>query len=160
MTARLPDPLERHVRYMNHAIGLCRAHPTRPFAAILVDRGRDQIVAEGHNRTDINPILHAEIDAINQFAIRTNGRSWTDLSLYSTAEPCPMCQAAIAFAGIGAVYFGVAIPWLAARGWRQIDISALSVVARAPWCRTEITGGVREDACRALFLAARPRSDT
>lgn len=158
MMARLADLPERHGRYMDHAIGLCRSHPTRPFAAILVDRGRNEIVAEGHNRTDINPILHAEIDAINQFAIRAESEGWADLSLYSTAEPCPMCQAAIAFAGIGAVYFGVAIPWLAASGWRQIDISARSVVDAAPWCRTEITGGVREDACRALFVAARPGS--
>ena len=160
MMTHLPGPPECHGRYMDHAIGLCRAHPTRPFAAILVDRGRDQIVAEGHNRTDINPIIHAEIDAINQFAIRADSASWAGLSLYSTAEPCPMCQAAIAFAGIGRVYFGVAIPWLAARGWRQIDISARSVVERAPWCSTEIIGGVGEDACMALFLGARPEKDT
>ena len=50
------------------------------------------------------------------------------LTLYTSADPCPMCQAAIAWAGIGTVVHGSSIPFLAAHGWWQIDIRAEELI--------------------------------
>jgi tRNA(adenine34) deaminase len=52
------------------------------------------------------------------------------LDLYTTAEPCAMCQSAVEWAGIPIVYYGTSIPYLRKLGWHQIDIRAEEVVRR------------------------------
>jgi tRNA(adenine34) deaminase len=76
------------------------------------------------------------------------------LALYTTAEPCPMCQAAILWTGIESVFYGTSIRSLQIMGWRQIDISAEEVVRRSPTWRCTITGGILEHECDALFAMA------
>ena len=39
-----------HERFMRRAIGLAAGNPSAPFAAVLVDIGTEEIVAEGINR--------------------------------------------------------------------------------------------------------------
>lgn len=66
-----------------------------PFGAVIVRDGA--VVARAHNTVlrDNDPTAHGEINAIRA-ACQALGR--LDLSgceLYTTAEPCPMCLAAI-----------------------------------------------------------------
>ena len=142
-----------HERYMRRAIELTENCPALPFAAVLVHRPTGRVVAEGWNRTDENPTWHGEVDAINRLAASGLAVDPVELALYTTAEPCPMCQAAALFTGIGRVVFGVSIRFLADTGWDQIDIPAAEVVRRSPAFRCEVVGGVLEDECRELFLA-------
>ena len=65
-----------------------------------------------------------------------------------------MCQSAILWTGIETVVFGTSIRILQSQGWRQIDILAEEVVRRSPTWRCTIIGGVLEQECDALFLAA------
>ena len=96
-----------------------------PFGAVLVDRRSGEIVARGHNRSNENPTFHGEIDVINRLASQANGEiDWASLVLYTTAEPCPMCQGAIEWAGIGHVVYGTSIETLERLGWRAESISA------------------------------------
>jgi tRNA(adenine34) deaminase len=44
------------------------------------------------------------------------GDSGPGLVLYTTAESCPMCQAAILWSGIGTVVFGSSIRFLQQQG--------------------------------------------
>ena len=81
------------------------------------------------------------------------------LVLYTTAEPCPMCQGAILWTGIEMVVFGTSICSLQKMGWRQIDILAEEVIRRSPAWRCTITGGVLEQECDALFALAISRRD-
>lgn len=76
------------------------------------------------------------------------------LVLYTTAEPCPMCQAAILWTGIETVVFGTSIRSLQRLGWRQIDILAEEVVRRSPAWTCVLIGGVMEKECDALFESA------
>jgi len=143
-----------HERSMRRAIDLAGHAPDRPFGAVIVDRESGEVVAEGWNRTEENPTLHGEIDAINRLVEAAPGTDGSRLVLYTTAEPCPMCQGAILWAGIGAVVFGSSIQFLLDIGWRQIDIPAAEVVRRSPGWRCEVTGGVLEAECNELFLTA------
>ncbi|MCU0879431.1 MAG: hypothetical protein MUF06_16755, partial [Pirellulaceae bacterium] len=59
-----------HETYMRRAIELAANVPQLPFGAVIVDRDAGVIVAEGWNRSALNPTWHGEIDAINQLAIR------------------------------------------------------------------------------------------
>lgn len=136
------------------ALEQARRSPELPFGAVLVERRTGTIVATGVNRTADSPTYHAEIDAINRCAAADPGVDWSELALVTTAEPCPMCQAAIELAGIREVYFGTSIPWLIAQGWWQLTLRAAEVAARAPGGGARIVGGVRAAECNALFEAA------
>jgi tRNA(Arg) A34 adenosine deaminase TadA len=139
---------------MRRAIEVAKQSPHLPFGAVIVKRATGEIISEGHNRSSESPTLHGEIDAINRCAAAHPSIDWTGLDLYTTAEPCAMCQSAIEWAGIAAVYYGTSIPHLKDNGWWQIDIRAEEVARRTPFRRTVITGGFLESECNALFAAA------
>ena len=142
-----------HERFMRRAIGLAAANPSAPFAAVLVDIGTNEIVAEGINRHRENPTWHGEIDAINRAAAGQNV-NWTRTRLYTTAEPCCMCQGAVLWAGIPEVVFGTSIQTLKELGWKQIDIAAAEVTRRTPFSQCRLIGGVLEAECDQLFRRA------
>jgi len=139
---------------MRRAIELAGNVPELPFAAVIVDQDTGEVVSEGWNKSSINPTWHGEIDAINQMA--KAGCDWkvTPLALYTTAEPCPMCQGAIHWTGIETVVFGTSIRFLQQLGWKQIDILAEEVAQRTPFSKCRLIGGMLEDQCNSLFEAA------
>ena len=146
----------QHEAIMRRAIALAGNAPDLPFGAVIVDRDTGAIVAEGWNRTALNPTWHGEIDAINHLPVAaTDGRR---LALYTTAEPCPMCMGAILWGGIEAVVYGTSVRTLQRQGWRQIDIPADEIARRSPAWKCEVIGGVLETECDALFLAAKRTS--
>jgi tRNA(Arg) A34 adenosine deaminase TadA len=67
----------------------------------------EHVVAEGRNRAydpatgtdplERTPLAHAEMNALARLNVDTDVSS---LTLWSTQQPCPMCQAAIDFVGI------------------------------------------------------------
>ena len=140
-----------HEFFMRRAIELALNVPNVPFGALIVNRDTNEILAEGWNKTNINPTWHGEIDAINQLVLRQESLDASKLVLYTTAEPCPMCQAAILWAGIGMVVFGTSIRFLQNNGWHQIDILADEVVRRSPHWSCKLISGVLEKDCNALF---------
>lgn len=143
-----------HARYMRLAIAQAKKTPPMPFGAVIV-RGKDgATLAEGHNRSSASPTFHGEVDAINRCAAFHPGIDWTGLVLYTTAEPCPMCQSAVAWAGIGMVVFGASVPFLKSLGWWQIDIRAEEVAQRTPFRRCAVLGGILEEECNELYRAA------
>ena len=145
---------------MERAIDIARHNERSPFGAVLVDVRDNQIAAEGLNRTSKNPILHGEIDAINDYASKGIGQ-WHNLRLYTTAEPCAMCQSAIVWAGIPEVVFGTSIGRLSELGWNQFTLCADEVIARAPFASCRVEGGVMAGECDQLFIAAeRPHSNS
>ena len=102
-----------------------------------------------------NPILHGELDAILRYANIVNPR-WQDLRLYTTAEPCCMCQAAIMWAGIPEVVFGTSVATLLELGWNQFDLRAVDVEKNAAFAECNIVGGVLAKQCDLLFKEAKP----
>ena len=76
-----------------------------PFGAVIVRKG--DIVARGWNRvtSSNDPTAHAEIVAIRE-ACRVLNSFWLgDCEIYVSCEPCPMCLAAIYWAGIPRLYY-------------------------------------------------------
>jgi tRNA(adenine34) deaminase len=143
-----------HEHFMRRAIELAKRAPQYPFGALIVRRDDGQCVGRGVNRSDLNPTYHGEMVAINDCAVRHRAEDWRGFDLYTTAEPCAMCQGAIEWAGIGRVFFGTSIPYLQKLGWWQIDLRAAEVSARAVFRDTLIVGGILEAECNALFAAA------
>ena len=143
-----------HSRFMRLAIEQARKTPPYPFGAVLID-GTTEKSSEGINRVIESPIFHGEMDAIDNCAHNNPQIDWNKLILYTTAEPCPMCQSAILFARIRLTVFGTSIPYLVKAGWRQIEIRADEVLRRLSiFTQSVLLGGVLEAECNALFDAA------
>jgi tRNA(Arg) A34 adenosine deaminase TadA len=145
------------VQPMRRAIDVAKHNPSAPFGAVLVEAETLEVVCEGVNDAQANPVLHGEIDAILRCASERPQVDWSRLWLYTTAEPCCMCQGAILWAGIRRVFFGTSIAALRTLGWHQIDIPASEVVTRMPGATCEVLGGVMKKECDALFRAAGKR---
>lgn len=149
-----------HERHMRRAIELAGNVPDLPFGALIVDGDSGTILSEGWNKTSQNPMWHGEIDAINTLAASSIDIEGKNLVLYTTAEPCPMCQAAALWTGIETVVFGTSIRSLQRMGWRQIDILAEEVVRRSPGWNCTLIGGVLERKCDTLFERAMSQKET
>jgi len=141
-------------KYMRRAIQLSGNNPKYPFGALLVDQKKAVIVAEGWNRSVQNPTWHGEMDAINKCAASDPKIDWTKLTIYTTAEPCAMCQGAVAWSGIKRVVFGSSIPFLKSLNWWAIDIRAEELARRATFRECTVVGGVLEEECNKLFRTA------
>ena len=141
-------------QYIRRAIRLAGNVPKYPFGAVLVDRTKGIVVAEGWNRSVHNPTWHGEMDAINKCAASHPKIDWTKLTLYTTAEPCAMCQGAVAWSGISRVVFGSSIPFLKSLNWWAIDIRAEELARLSAFRNCTVVGGVLEEDCNKLFRAA------
>lgn len=77
-----------------------------PFGAVLV-KG-NQLIASSHNTVLLtnDPTAHAEINVIRMASKKLNTFDLSDLTLYTTCQPCPMCMGAILWARIDKVYYG------------------------------------------------------
>ncbi len=139
-----------HDRFMELAIDMASRNPHAPFGTVLVDSRSDSVVASGINRSNVNPVLHGEIDALNNYASLPE-QNWDRLTLYTTAEPCCMCQAAIIWAGIAEVVYGTSIERLTQLGWKQFSITAAEVAAHASFANCRVIGGIMQQQCDLLF---------
>ena len=63
-------------------------------AGMIVGEGRNYVVLEN------DPTAHAELLAVRDACRRLNTRDLSDCEVYSTATPCPMCQAALYWARV------------------------------------------------------------
>jgi tRNA(adenine34) deaminase len=140
-----------HDYFMRRAIALALKVPEFPFGAVIVRRETAEVVAEGFNQSTLNPTFHGEMVAINRCAELHHPADWSEFDLYTTAEPCAMCQGAIEWAGIACVYYGTSIPYLQKHNWRQINIRASEVIAQTPFRNSRIIGGILEAECNAMF---------
>ncbi|TQR18252.1 nucleoside deaminase [Psychrobacillus soli] len=77
----------------------------QPFGAVLVKNG--EVIGEGVNELHIKHDIsgHAELLAIRraQEQLQTNDLSGT--AMYASGFPCPMCFAAMNFAGVEKVFY-------------------------------------------------------
>ncbi|KAI0159722.1 cytidine deaminase-like protein [Xylariaceae sp. FL1272] len=89
-----------------------------------------------------NPILHGEIETINNcsevlqsptfgFTPEVAMLAFRDLTLYTTAEPCPMCASAIRWAGFRECVFGTSLETLIRLGWAQLEVSSREIFERS-----------------------------
>lgn len=76
-----------------------------PFGAVIVREG--SIIARGFNRvtSTLDPTAHAEIDAIRKACQHLGTFQLTDCEIFINCEPCPMCLAALYWAGIARITY-------------------------------------------------------
>ena len=96
---------------MAKAIELARvaasANGDVPVGAIILDSS-GEVISTGVNQRELmnNPVLHAEIVAIEKAAKALGNWRLDNVTLVVTLEPCAMCAGAIAQARIPRIVFG------------------------------------------------------
>ena len=117
-----------------------------PIGAVIEHKG--EIIGRGYNRrnTEKNPLMHAEIIAINEAAKVIGDWRIEDCTMYVTVEPCPMCSGAIVQARIPKVVFGTHNA-KAGCGGSIINLLQMEKINH----RCEVVSGIMEDECRDMM---------
>jgi tRNA(adenine34) deaminase len=161
MAARYTTPVveSTDVQMMRRALAMAERAARRgevPVGAVLA-RG-DRVIACASNRRELgrDATAHAELLAIRAACARLRAWRLTDLTLYVTLEPCPMCAGALVNARVARLVFGAPDPKAGAAG-SLFDIPR----DRRLNHRLEVTPGVLAEDSAALlkrFFAKRRKS--
>ena len=99
----------KHSQFMLKAIRLSQIYMMKgqggPFGAVIVKNSK--IIGRGWNKvtSSHDPTAHAEVTAIREACKKLKTFELSGAIIYSSCEPCPMCLAAIYWAGIGKIYY-------------------------------------------------------
>lgn len=114
-----------------------------PFAAVAVDE-RGEVVGQDHDRVEeySDPTAHAEVNLIRKICRERQSTSLSDLTFYTTSEPCPTCLSAMIKAKVKRCVFGCDTEPTA-----SLPIPATELAARATKYQIEITPHILEAEC-------------
>lgn len=96
------------------------AHGNHPFGALLWKDDKVLMEAENTVVTQMDVTGHAELNLVRNASKRLDPETFTDATLYTSTEPCIMCQGAIYWAGIPRLVYGVpgsSLAMLQRAGW-------------------------------------------
>eukprot|EP01133_Synstelium_polycarpum_P003570 gene3570-4084_t len=101
------SPADRaiHEGHMAYILNIARAN-TRRFVSSIVNPATNEILCIGMNTGLPNLISHGEIVAINNCSAIHGMRDFTNMTIYTTGEPCAMCASAILWANFKTVVWG------------------------------------------------------
>ena len=138
-----------HQKYMREALAEARVAYDRgevPVGAVAVHKG--YVVGRGHNRKEelADPSAHAEMIALREAAQVLGSWRLSDVTLYCTMEPCPMCAGAMVLARVPRLVYAVDDPKSGSAG-SQFDI------VRSPRLnhQVQVTKGVLAEEARDLL---------
>lgn len=141
--------------FMSATIEIASSNPIAPYGAIIVNNNKD-ILVKSVNNAQIHPLMHGELSVIHTLFENGFDGDCSKLSLYTTAEPCPMCAAAIYWAMIPNVVYGTSITFLHELFGRQIQVGAEEILSKTPdFYSCNLIGGVMEIECNQLFIEAK-----
>lgn len=140
---------------MAATIQVAASNPLAPYGAIIVYDDKD-ILLKSVNSALNNPLMHGELSVIHTLFNNGFDGDVSKLSLYTTAEPCPMCAAAIYWAMIPKVVYGSSIAFLHELFGRQIQVGAEEILSKTPdYYSCHLIGGVMLEECNQLFIEAK-----
>jgi tRNA(Arg) A34 adenosine deaminase TadA len=126
-----------------------------PFGAILVDRDRKVLIeTENGYMPARDGTAHAERLLATEACRTFRADALAGATVYSSAEPCAMCSAAIYWAGIGRLVYGLSETRLRGITGNHPENPTLDLPCRAVFASgqraTEVIGPLLEDEAAAL----------
>ena len=117
-----------------------------PVGCVIVHN--DEIIARAGNKIEAsgNPLMHAEIAAVNQAVANIGHKHLLGCEMYITLEPCAMCAGAIVLARIDKLIYGAYDPKTGAAGslYSICDDMRLNH-------RCDVISGIMEEECSILL---------
>lgn len=82
-------------------------HDEVPVGAVIVDNQTNKVISKGCNMVERlnNPLLHAEIIAINSACSYFNSKNLSNCDIYISLEPCIICAATISRVKINKLFY-------------------------------------------------------
>ncbi len=148
--------MDRDEKYMSEAIKIMVRGVKKgqsPFGAVIV--GPDgKIISRAHNTVlgSSDATAHAEVNAIRKACKKLGSVHLEGCTIYSTCEPCPMCLAAIHWAGIPRVVFGATISDADRTGFREIHLPDKKFVEITNM-NIELKGGVLRSQVQEIMFS-------
>ena len=134
--------MAEHERYMRIALEeaeLGAAEGNVAVGSILVSAGK--VVARGRNlvTSTSDPTAHAEMVALRHAVEQLGHTNFSNLTLYTTFEPCPMCCGAILASGVHTLVMGARHD-LTQSNWGAYTVETLLELTNKESRLTVITG--------------------
>jgi tRNA(adenine34) deaminase len=109
------------------------------------------ILSSAHDtaRTQRDPVLHAEVNAIRAAVQVTDDSDLSGAVLVTTCEPCPMCSSLAVWANLTTIVYGASIQDTASRVKERILVDSREIVSKS-YRMVEVIGGVRRADCLSL----------
>ncbi|MBO4637989.1 MAG: nucleoside deaminase [Clostridiales bacterium] len=144
--------MEDKIKFMRAALKEAKKGFDRdecPIGCVIVKDGK--VLSRAHNMklSKNNPILHAEVVAIDKACRKTGDWRLNDCDMYVTLEPCTMCSGAIVQARIRKVYFGAYEP----KSGAVCSCNDIFNVEHGHNHAVDFEGGILEDECAELMKA-------
>ena len=131
----MSEPSEADLHFLRRAFAVAteaRARGDRPFGAVVVADGA--ILMEGPSLQGAGGggnLAHSEMVALGRLHMAGISRkTLARATIYSSGEPCAMCSAAIFYAGIGRVVYGLRAEAIAAARNAQAHTAGLGLSCR------------------------------
>ncbi len=101
----------KHTQFMQLALGQAKkAFAAGEFPVGCVFVAHDEVVATGHRQNsagvELNEVDHAEVVTLRQLLLSRPGFDCSEITLYSTMEPCLMCYTTMLLSGIRRFVWG------------------------------------------------------
>jgi tRNA(Arg) A34 adenosine deaminase TadA len=138
---------------MQMAIDKCRqgiAAGNSPFGCAIAQG--NQVLAVSHNivLATIDITAHAEVTAIRAACQQAGDIFLAGAIVATTCEPCPMCAAALHWAGVDTIYFGATIQDAADAGFNELHLSAAALLEMGR-SSVKLVPELLREPCRQLF---------
>ncbi|MFI5952242.1 nucleoside deaminase [Cryptosporangium sp. NPDC051539] len=133
--------LQRCVELAEEAL----ARGDAPFGSVLVGADSDVLHEDGNRETSANdPTAHPELALAQWAAANLSPEARAGATVYTSGEHCPMCAAAHAWVGLGAIVYAASgaqlAQWRESWGLPAPPVRALGITDVAPG--TPVTGPV------------------
>ena len=122
-------------------------HNEIPVGCVITD-SEQKIISYAYNMSNKknDPSAHAELLAIRKACKILKTTKLFGFSLYSTLEPCSMCEALIIQTGIEKVYFGAYSDFLESYKKKKRNYYSIKK-------KYDYFGGISEDKCSQLLIS-------
>jgi tRNA(adenine34) deaminase len=135
----MPLDHERFMRLALEEAAIGKAEGNVAVGSVVVQG--DTVIARGRNlvNTTFDPTAHAETVALREAGRALKRVDFSDCTLYTTFEPCPMCCGAILASGINTLVMG-GRPTPAERRWGDYAVERLIELSKRAHTIEVVTG--------------------